>query len=204
MNQHKDIEQLWKKQDKNLDTNLKINKEKMTTLLNTKEYHLKNSSIFKSIILAEVSIVSIFLIKYLIQFWEDETIRTITSSFILLNLIIISVAIWLISKTKKLKINGINSIKKTQKETLKLIKMEKFGGLLYIAFFMSCVLASILWDINDASEFKTSLREETMMLVFVYPTLLICVFAYYYAGNKTELEKAKSIMDKMVKEEKNN
>lgn len=200
MNQHKDIEQLWKKQDKNLDTNLKINKEKMTTLLNTKEYHLKNSSIFKSIILAEVSIVSIFLIKYLIQFWEDETIRTITSSFILLNLIIISVAIWLISKTKKLKINGINSIKKTQKETLKLIKMEKFGGLLYIAFFMSCVLASILWDINDASEFKTSLREETMMLVFVYPTLLICVFAYYYAGNKTELEKAKSIMDKIAKE----
>lgn len=200
MNQHKDIEQLWKKQDKNLDTNLKINKEKMTTLLNTKEYHLKNSSIFKSIILAEVSIVSIFLIKYLIQFWEDETIRTITSSFILLNLIIISVAIWLISKTKKLKINGINSIKKTQKETLKLIKMEKFGGLLYIAFFMSCVLASILWGINDAFEFKTSLREETMMLVFVYPTLLICVFAYYYAGNKTELEKAKSIMDKIAKE----
>lgn len=201
MNQHKDIEQLWKKQDKDLDTNLKINKEKMTTLLNTKEYHLKNSSIFKSIILAEVSIVSIFLVKFLIQFWEDETIRTITSSFILLNLIIISVALWLILKTKKLKINGTNSIKKTQKEILRLIKMEKIGGLLYIALFIPCVLVSIFWDINGTAEFKTALGKQTMVLAFIYPTITICVFAYYYSGNKTELEEAKFIIDKIAKEE---
>lgn len=202
MSKYKDIEDLWKQQDNKLDINLKINKEKMTTLLNTREYHLKNSSIFKSIILAEVSIVSIFLIKYLIQFWEDETIRIITLSFTLLNLVVISVALWLILKTKKLKTNGINSIRKTQKETIKLIKMEKFGGLLYIAFFMSSALATVLWNINDASEFKVSLGEQTMMLAFVYPVILICVFAYYYSGNKTNLQEAKIIIDKIDKEEK--